>query len=464
MSGTDSPASAEQTGRTIRSFSSRRARRLIVALGAICLVCWLLPALTGHGPYGRGVVKLLHIHVGIFAALAWPASLAVALAPAGYRRPLALRLSAVLVALFVAIPLCDLATTLWSVRFGHFWYFSMCFSRSVNAPDDELIWKRKPGLVWHGRKTPYCDEVHYRTDENGFRNPQGMRRADIVVIGDSVTEAGELEESSTFVPKTGAALGLQAINLGTSGYGPQQELAVLKRYGLAYKPRLVVWQFTEWNDVNDAQAYRYRHHPLARTLPSWETLYDRHSPIMRLVSAILPGGMPNGLDFRRSDGRVEKRMFWTYKPQPHRLLPEGFAETRRAIASAWEICRGRNVEFAVLYVPSHVRVLLPYLRFKNRAERDRFCPEGIADREDDLAHALTDFCGGLGCPIIDMTPFLRARAQIDNRRVYVPNDPHLDVDGHDEVAKALVRFVQSQPRPIARFENENDPKTARTVR
>jgi hypothetical protein len=441
------PAPAPEAGQIRKSIggsSMRSVWKPVLVLGAVVLACWAVPALRGHGLYGHGLFKVIHAYTGIFAALAWLASLAVALSPARYRRPLALRLMAVLVALLVAVPLGDLAATLWSVRGGHLWYYSQCFPRSQNTPDPELVWKRAPGLSWRGRKTPYCDEVVYRTDENGFRNPAGLRRADIVVLGDSVTEAGEVDEGLTFVRKTGAALGLAAVNLGTSGYGPQQELAVLRRYGLAYSPRLVVWQVTEWNDLIDAQTYRTRHEPSARALPPWEKLYAQHSPVMRLVSAALPGRLPNTVEFRVSDGRVEKQMFWPYEPDPHRRLPDGFAETERAIAAAFETCRARGIVFVVLYVPSHVRVLLPYLRFRSEAQRDRFCPGGVADRQGDLSHAMEAFCDHLGCQMIDMGPPLRRRAAVDNRRVYVRNDPHLGVDGHDEVTTALVRFVRSR--------------------
>ncbi len=84
-------------------------------------------------------------------------------------------------------------------------------------------------------------------------------RADIVFNpGDSVTEAGEVDEDETFVARTGRTLGVGVLNLGVSGYGPQQELVVLKRYGLPSNPRLVVWQVTEWNDVLDAETYSLR--------------------------------------------------------------------------------------------------------------------------------------------------------------------------------------------------------------
>lgn len=449
MDGPECPREADRPPRPAVGAGSAGAWKAVAVLGAVVLACWALPALRGHGPYGRGGLKVLFVYTGIVAALAWPATLAVALAPARYRRPLALRLMAVAAPLVVAVPLADLALTLWSVRVGHFWYHAMPLARAENAPDPELIWKRKPGLTWRGRKTPFCDEVAYRTDERGFRNPPGIDRADIVFLGDSVTEAGEVDEAATFVAATAAATGRTAVNLGTSGYGPQQELAVLRRYGLAYRPRLVVWQLTEWNDVIDAQAYRLRHEAAARSLPSWEALYARHSPVMRLVSAVLPGRLPNTVAFRSTDDRVEPRMFWPYRPDPHRQMPEAFAETQAAVRDAFETCRARGIDFVVLYVPSHVRVLLPYLRFKSESQRQRFCPGGSADSEGDLAHAVRDFCGRLGCPMIDMGPPLRDRAAVDNRRIYVPNDPHLGVDGHDEVRKALVRFVESRQDPAA---------------
>jgi hypothetical protein len=418
------------------------AGRFALLLGILALACWIVPLLRGRGHY-----KVIHLYLGSFAALAWLASLAVALAPARARRPLAVRLTAALGSLILALPLGDLAATLWSIRFEHFYYYSLVFPRSQNTPDPELIWKRKPSLTWHGRKTPDCDPVFYRTDEHGFRNPPGIRRADIIVVGDSVTEAGEVAEEATFVQKTGAALGLQVVNLGTSGYGPQQELVVLRRYGLAYQPRFAVWQVTEWNDVQDALMYLKRHELSERGLPPWKVLYARHSPAARLVAALAPGDRPNRVAFVRSDGQVEARTFWPYQPDGHERWPEGFAELKRSIAAAYELCRSRDIEFVVLYIPSHVRVLLPSLRFANEAERERFCPGGVADRAGDLAHAMAAFCHGLGCPMIDMSPRLRRRAAEDNRRIYVPNDPHLDIDGHDEVQRAIVQFVESRWEP-----------------
>src|SRR5262249_25131700 len=148
-------------------------------------------------------------------------------------------------------------------------------------------------------------------------------------------------------------------NLGVSGYGPQQELVVLKRFGLPRNPRLVVWQFTEWNDVIDAQVYASRNDPAIPTGRTLTTLYLGNSPVVRLLPRVLPPRLPNTLRFRRSDGRIEEQAFWPYQADHHERYPVGFAETRKAIAEAHALCRERGIAFAVLYVPSHVRVLWP---------------------------------------------------------------------------------------------------------
>jgi len=63
-----------------------------------------------------------------------------------------------------------------------------------NLPDPELRFVRRAGIEWQGRATADPDShfVHYRTDENGFRNPPGLRAARIAFVGDSFTEAGSV--------------------------------------------------------------------------------------------------------------------------------------------------------------------------------------------------------------------------------------------------------------------------------
>lgn len=75
-----------------------------------------------------------------------------------------------------------------------------------------------------------------------------MDRADVVVIGDSYVESPMLPGSSLLTTQLSHQLQTSVANLGISGYGPEQELVVLKRYALNLQPKTIVWVFFEGND------------------------------------------------------------------------------------------------------------------------------------------------------------------------------------------------------------------------
>ena len=105
--------------------------------------------------------------------------------------------------------------------------------------------------------TVYCNEsgTHewYASDEHGFHNPKGVWSAapmDIVAVGDSYTQGHCVASDTNFValirqryPRT--------LNLGINGQGPLMTLATLRDYGLALKPKVVLWFFYEGNDLTD---------------------------------------------------------------------------------------------------------------------------------------------------------------------------------------------------------------------
>jgi hypothetical protein len=414
----------------------------VAVFGAAVLAWWVGPLLWPRGGYA-GHYRFFDLELGLVGAVIWLAVVAVALCPSRLRRAFTIRLVTVLVTLLFTASVCDVACVVWSARVARFWYHGLDYAVRDNIPDPVLIWKHRPSLSWHGRKTPDCEAIDFRTDEQGFRNPFGIRHADIVFVGDSVTEAGEVAEGSTFVRKTVELSGRTAVNLGVFGYGPQQELAVLERYGFAYLPRIVVWELTEWNDLIDAELYQARNNPDRWRRPSWRKLYENHSPVVRLLATFFPVRRHHLVDFRRSDGRTDRRAIWPYVDITTRH-PIGLDETRRALARAHELCRARGIAFVVLLVPDHLRILAPYLDLKSAAERKLYAPDGGLEREGDLAHAIAAFCRERDCPLIDLAEPLRRRAAIDNRRIYVKNDTHLDRDGHDEAARALISWLNSQ--------------------
>ena len=109
-----------------------------------------------------------------------------------------------------------------------------------NIPDRELIHIHKPYLkragathgdiayAFHLADAPlYPYDVAY--DRNGFRNDRDLTEAEIVVLGDSFVEGGPVAADNLITANLGRFVGCNVANLGQSGYGPQQELAVLRR-------------------------------------------------------------------------------------------------------------------------------------------------------------------------------------------------------------------------------------------
>ena len=407
-----------------------------VVIGYYAATRWLNPLAHPKGYYA-GYYRYTDIQLGTVLSIVWLAVFAVTLAPARYRRGLALRLGTAITAVLITVPFCDLAYTAWSIRFGHVLVGRHAFPRSTTVADPELVFRHRPGITWHGRKTPECQLIDFRTDEHGFRNPPGIRQADVVFIGDSVTEAGEVSDECTFARKTAEALGESAVNLGVFCYGPQQELAVLKRYGFAYRPRTVVWQVTEWNDLFDAEHY-LKGETDGWNVMSWKELYENHSPVVRVIAKLFPPKRRNTVEFVRSDGVIDRRAispFFNSVP----ACPQGLAETLRCLGEARALCRERGIAFVVMLVPSQDRVLAPYVNTHSVDEERRYRPPGGLDESNGMGPVLADFCRTQGCAFVDVTNDLRKRAAEDNRDIFVKNDTHLGADAHAVVARVLAR-------------------------
>ena len=162
--------------------------------------------------------------------------------------------------------------------------YRVAFSTRLYAPhrnphyllDSELVHIHEPdqhltGIVHGGTMTalfdvpsphPHAYDIKY--DHNGFRNDRNLTAAAIAIIGDSFVE-GALVPSDQLISTVLARIRKSTVvNLGQTGYGPQQELGVLKRYALPLRPKVVVWMFSEGNDLKNVEQYE-------AIMANWET-------------------------------------------------------------------------------------------------------------------------------------------------------------------------------------------------
>ena len=94
-------------------------------------------------------------------------------------------------------------------------------------------------------------------DEAGFCNPAGhagSEQVEIIVIGDSFTDCNVPPEQ-TWPALLEVFSGRSVYNLGVGGIGPYEYIQILKRFGLQRRPRIVIMNIYEGNDLRDALRY-----------------------------------------------------------------------------------------------------------------------------------------------------------------------------------------------------------------
>jgi hypothetical protein len=95
-------------------------------------------------------------------------------------------------------------------------------------------------------------------DRKGFNNPlekADRPTADIVMIGDSFTFGSIQGASNTFSVRLEKLTGLTTYNLGIGGIGLYEYLELYRLFGASLKPRMVVMNIYEGNDLRDAVRY-----------------------------------------------------------------------------------------------------------------------------------------------------------------------------------------------------------------
>ena len=420
---------------------------VVVFLWAAFAYVWLLPLIRPRGLYLWGHYRLSDIFIGFPVGLATICATVVVLMPKQLRRKVALRLVTLCIAILAIVFAFDAVYTFGLLKI---WQPNMYFdqsgvSRQHNLPDPDLGFVRKPNLSWHGSTSRHTRKVDFRTDQSGFRNAPGIERADIVFIGDSYTEAPQVPEEETFVQLVGEGTGQTVANLGISAYGPQQAVVVLQRYGVKYQPKVAVWAIFEGNDLGDAQSYAlFRDNP-GKAFVSLKQRYLDNSLMNRLFSLTLaevPVVGRAAATMRFTDGSSQNvhLIYPAAMDQPVKKAV-GMAETIKSIEAAHAICKSNDIKLVVVFLPAMVRVMAPYLTFADQSGHDRFLTNDVVQHDTDFGSRVRKLASDLGITFVDGFSVLRRQALIDNRKLFILNDEHLDTEGHKIIAAEIIKAL-----------------------
>lgn len=321
-----------------------------------------------------------------------------------------------------------------------------------NRYDAELLYRREPRLAINrvqrrgniaeswclpGKDSPLIVDLAY--DDHGFRNPTTHSRADVAFIGDSYIEAVQTPLGSTLPQLVARSTGLTVANLGLSGYGPQQELAVFERYALPLEPEVIVWAFYEGNDLADLQKYDQMRPQLGSEVPTEPGLIDRtfsknllDALYLRLKSCEpSPKAQTQSGIFTDRDRRQTTIYFDGLGRPLGAAELDALTRFEAIFERAHEQAAARGVRLILLFVPTKFRVYHDLVRFPEESP-------GMRAEPNDLPQRLTALASYLSPPLefLDLTDAFRSAAAL-GEHVYLADDSHWTPSGHRIAATAL---------------------------
>jgi len=261
------------------------------------------------------------------------------------------------------------------------------------------------------------------TNTWGLRGPEfdpDLARRHVVVLGDSYAFGWGVEEAEAFPRKLEGLLrerlddpDLVVINTGIPGYGPSQQLAMLRRLLGHVTPDIVIFTFSLANDPVDELR-------LARFAP--DRLAD-YEPAVREADAFLSRLSRASRTVALVDGRTRWLQFF---------LANAGADARElaevSVNRLIDACDEIGMPLLMVSVPQRKQILDGGLtgRIAAGLTRElRALPETIARRR--------------GVPLLDLAPVL---ADVQSREdAYLPHDAHWTAAGHAAVARAVAEAL-----------------------
>jgi PAS domain S-box-containing protein len=293
-----------------------------------------------------------------------------------------------------------------------------------------------------------AEPFELKYDKNGFRNDEDFASADIAVIGDSYVESPMLPSSKLATTRLATLMQQTVANLGQSGYGPQQELAVLKRYALPLHPKSVVWVFYEGNDLRDAERYANKISHLKSNWNAIDSAWDRSFTRNSLfwMTGVIHGCTPvhAARDLITSavvEGAEQRKHLVYLKGRSNSvgLTKQELGALKisvEAIEEAYRLVRADGGRMLVVFAPTAFRVYHDIANFKEAGEE---IPQwDLNDLPDRLRRMISEISTDID--YLDLTPALILAAK-HKSLVFLDDDTHWSSEGHRVIADALAEAL-----------------------
>jgi hypothetical protein len=354
-------------------------------------------------------------------------------------------------------------------------------ARRVKALIDETYdLRQSDGDLWHymqGNIAPLSPDqdqviahIHMITDANGFRNsPPEKATYGIVALGDSFTKASGV--AIPWTQKLAEYTGSDVLNLGEVGFGPQDELKVLRQYGLKKHPKWVILAYFEGNDLYDAAAYdqaspfillRFGKYMLGQGI---NALQDTKSAGVQ-AAAIPAYRYPIAMTINHKEFEMvffSSYISWLALSQESIAASQNYRLVREMILQMQALSESVGANFLLVYIPSKSHIYLPYLNDPDIIAQvfsdvpvielddtgflqftdGRATPELVQQHMDDQARLLTDFAAQNHIHFLNLTPIFQEEAGM-GAELYYPFDTHWNQLGHDLAAVSINDYLEER--------------------
>ena len=313
----------------------------------------------------------------------------------------------------------------------------------ANLLDSKLlhIHKAHDRWLWNG--------IEYGYDQYGLRNETDLESADVVVVGDSFVEGLGVAAADILTHQLAKQLDRTVANLGQSWYGPNQELELLRRYGLRLSPKICVWVIYEGNDLADMHRYKL-------ATQDWQTFSkDFHSFRQRSFTKNAMLGFRRLLNSMRNQRipykdymKGRSGIFISPSGQKTRLYfhDEGLylsdddhtalEDLRRILGQAHELCHAAGAKFLLVFAPTKFRVYRDFTEFDTQSQSRYWVINDLPKKIEAVVHEI--FPDG---KYLDLTtPFMERAKQ--GPLLYFDYDTHWSPEGHRVAALSIAHFLE----------------------
>jgi GDSL-like Lipase/Acylhydrolase family len=335
--------------------------------------------------------------------------------------------------------------------------------------DPELGWTLRPDVVGLGSDGPSQADV--RTNALGFRDVEHAEKvagvARVAVLGDSFVFGSGVRQDEALTYQLAALLGptFEVINLGVPGYGTDQALLTLRRWGPLLAPDVVLAGFF-WNDVmENASGEIYGMQKPRFVLENGDERGDKS----RALTLLPPGESHGHSAFARLDAFLEGRShFWSLARRAFGRTRNGSEPEERPVMldlSLRAAPPSRNAEFELTWALLHavarearalgaapvVFTVPPRFLVDDAVKEQVLRIYGLAPEalDPDGFFRVKEACARRNVPVVDLLPPFRIATAAGEALFLPAAGIHWSAAGHALAARSLEAAVRAAGRRVA---------------